>query len=417
MTSPRRMLAVALAATAGLGVCAAVPAGAHNPRNTPAGAPRMDLEVLVTPELEGRITPGGTDPVVSVDGFGNRFAVARKEDAETVVGVDQRARTATRTAAWAWTSDDDGLTWQNLDTVTRGLDGLVPQGLGRDLASAGPLTLVAETYAASVLVKRVTATGKGRLVEQLPVLVPTPAGATGTPSLATNGLQAALAVPALDGSTATFHSADAGATWTAGPVLDGSCDVAADPRPTTRAFHAACAVGDQVSLATSRDGAGTFGAPRALAAVDRRGSGAVASVEVGPDGTPFVLSGLRLTRLVKGRAVTQDLQVLPGAHSGASFAVSAKGRVAAAVYRQASPGAVWQVMTALFTPGTRPAWYAFSDHDPVTPAGAEPPSVATSVDTDPAGRLQLVWASTFLQSEELGRPLLRNVFTARSVTT
>jgi hypothetical protein len=415
--TPRRLLAVALAAAAGVGVCAALPAGPHNPRDTPKGAPRMDLEVMVTPELEGRITPGGTDPLVSVDGWGNRFAVARKEDAQSLVGVDQRARTATRAAAWAWTSDDDGLTWRNLDTVTRGLDGLAPQGLGRALASGGSQTLVAEAYAGAVLVKRVSATGKGRLVEQLPVLVPTPAGATGAVSVATNGAQALLVVPALDGSSASFHSPDAGASWAAGPALEGTCSAAADPRPAVRAFHVACATGGSVVLRSSRDGAATFAAPRVLAPVDARGGGSAASVDVGPDGTPYVLSGLRLSRVLGSRVVTQDLRVRTGDHAGASFAVSRSGRVALAAYHRSGPGAVWTVMTALFTPGTRPVWYGFSDHDPVAPPGAEPPSVATSVDTDPKGRLQAVWASTFLHSAELGRPLLRNVFTARSVTS
>jgi hypothetical protein len=417
MTSSRRLLAAVLATAAGIGVCAALPAAAHNPRNTPAGAPRMDLEVMVTPELEGRITPGGTDPLVAVDGFGNRFAVARKEDSQTAVGVDTRARAAVRTAAWAWTSDDDGLTWHNLDTVTRGADGLVVQGAGRDLASAGATTLVAESYGATVLVKRVTSQGKGRLVEQLPTLVQTPGGALAAPVLATNGKDAVLGVPALDGGTATYRSSDGGATFVAGPVLEGTCDLATDPRPAVRTVHAACAVGDAVLLRTSRDGAGTFSPSRALTSVDRRGGGAAVRVDVAKDGSPYVLSGMRLTRLVRGRPVTQDLQVLAGEHAGTSFAVSSRGRIAAAAYHRAKATGGWQVMVALFTPGSRPVWYPFADHDPVTPPGAAPPSVETSIDTDPQGRLQLVWASTFLHSEELGRPLLRNVFTSRSVTS
>ena len=410
---PRPVLAAVLATAAGAGVLAAVPAAAHNPRDTPQGAPRMDLEVMVTPELEGRITPGGTDPLVSVDGFGNRFAVARKEDAQAVVGVDQRSRTATRAAAWAWTSSDDGLTWTNLETLPRGAEGLVPQGTGRDLASAGPLTLLAESSAGAVLVTRTTAAGKGRLVGQAPAVVPVPGGAAGAPVVATNGREAVLGAPTLAGGTAVFRSSDAGATWTAGPVLDGACDVAADPRTATRTWHAACAAAGRVVLRTSRDGAASFAAPTALGPATAR-----PQADVGPDGTPYVLSGLRLTRLVRGRAVTQDLTVLRGEHRGASFAVSNRGRVAATTYRRSGPGEPWTVLVALFTPDTRPVWYDFADHDPATPQGASaPPALATSVDTDPRGRLQAVWASTFLHSAELDRPLLRNVFAARSVTS
>jgi hypothetical protein len=414
--SPRRVLAALLATAAGAGVLAAGAASAHNPRETPPGAPRMDLEVLVTPELEGRITPGGTDPLVSVDGFGNRFAVARKEDAQTAVGVDQRAGTAVRAAAWAWTSADDGLTWSNLETVTRGLDGLLPQGTGRDLASAGPLTAHAESYGPVVVVTRVLAQRKGQLAGQPPTVVPVPGGAPGAPALALTPTAALLAVPQTGGGTAVLRSTDAGATFTAGPVLPGGCDVAADPRPGG-AFHAACAEGGSLVLLTSRDGGASFPARTVLGALDPRGGAARPQVDVGPDGTPYALSGLRLSRVVGGRVVAQDLALPPGDVHGVSFAVSSKGRVAAAAHHRASPGAAWHVQVALFDPGARPTWYDFSDHDPVAPRGAaEPAAAATSIDTDPQGRLQLVWGATFLQSAELGRPLLRNVFAARSVT-
>ena len=415
MSRLRPLLAAALATAVGGGVLAAVPAAAHNPRDTPKGAPRMDLEVMVTPELEGRITPGGTDALVSVDGFGNRFAVARKEDAQTLVGADPRARTATRAAAWSWTSADDGLTWSNHETLTRGADGLVPQGTGRDLASAGPLTLLAESYAGAVLVTRSTAAGRGRLVGQTPAVVPVPGGAAGAPVLSTNGRDAVLGVPQLPGGTAVFRSGDLGATWTAGPVLAGTCDLATDPRAKSRTVHAACADGDALVLRSSADGAATFAATKPLG---KPAATARPQADVGPDGTPYVLSGLRLSRVVGGRVLSQDLQVLPGEHRGASFAVSNRGRVATTTYHRAGPGGSWTVLVALFSPGPRPVWYDFADHDPATPQGApEPPSRATSVDTDPQGRLQMVWASTFLQSAELDRPLLRNVFTARSVTS
>ena len=413
MTSPRRLLAVALAAAAGVGVCAALPAGAHNPRDTPKGAPRMDLEVMVTPEIEGRITPGGTDPLVSVDGFGNRFAVARKEDAQSLVGVDQRARTATRAAAWAWTSDDDGLTWRNLDVLTRGAEQALPQGFSRDLASAGPLTVLAENRGAAVVVQRVVATGKGRLTEASTggtalVTTSVPGTVGGRVAVATNGRDALVAgSPAAGPTTVAAVSADD--VLVSGAVsLPGSCDVAADPRGGSRAFWAACSDG---AVHRSTDGGASFARVAAAPAT------ASPQVEVGPDGSAFVLSDLVLTRVQGARVTRQDLRVRGGDHAGVSFAVSSKGRVALGAYHRAGEGAAWTVMTALVTPGTRPVWYGFADHDPVSPPGAEPPSVVTSVDTDPQGRLQLAWASTFLHSTELGRPLLRNVFTARSVTS
>lgn len=392
-------------------------AAAHNPRNTPAGAPRMDLEVMVTPEIEGRITPGGTDPLVAVDGFGNRYAVARKEDSQALVGVDQRSRTATRLAAWAWTSDDDGLTWRNLETVTRGLDTLLPQGLGRDVAAAGPLGVVAEAHAAAVVITRVAAQGKGRLTGLTPTAVPLEALATGAPDVTTDGTAVTLAVPTA-GGTLVRASADQGATFGPTTTLPGTCAVAADPRAPRRTTVAVCASGRDLTLHRSTDGGATFGAARALGARDDRADGGVPRVDVGPDGTVVALSGLTLVRVpATGRVLRTDVARPGGEHHGLSLAVSSAGKVALGAYHRPSPEAAWQVMVALVPAGRAPVWYPFADHDPATPPGADPPAVATGVDTDPRGRLQLVWATTFLHQADLGRPLLRNVFTARSTTS
>lgn len=410
MTWARRLLTAVLATAVGGGVLAAVPAAAHNPRETPEGAPRMDLEVMVTPELQGRITPGGTDPVVSVDGFGNRFVLARKEDAQSLVGVDQRARAGLRAAGWAWTSADDGLTWANLDTLPRGAEQLLPQGVARDLDSAGPLTLLAESRAAAVVVQRLTAQRKGQLGSVETALVTGSGLATGV-AVATNGRDAVVAGD--DGSATVVTAVPAGSSLlTEGATLAGRCDVAADPRPGSRVFWAACLDGTSVVLHSSKDGGASFTRAGAAAGSTRP------LVDVGPDGSAYVLSGTRLTRLRAGRTTSQDLALPRGEHRGVSFAVSSRGRVAAAAYTRASDGAGWHVQVAMFSPGTPPVWYDFADHDPATPQGAgEPPATATSVDTDPQGRLQLVWSSTFLQSGELDRPLLRNVFAARSVTS
>jgi hypothetical protein len=413
--SPRRVLAAVLVTAVGAGVVAAFPASAHNPRNTPAGAPRMDLEVMVTPEIEGRITPGGTDPVVSVDGFGNRFVVARKEDAQTLVGVDQRARLAARAAPWSWTSSDDGLTWQNLDVLPRGAEQLLPQGVSRDVASAGPLTVLAENRGAAVVVQRVVAGGKGRITSAgTTVVATTLPGAVGADlALATNGRDAVVAVAGPAATNVTeLGNADGLVTGSSG--LPGSCDVAADPRPTARAFWAACTDG---ALHRSTDGGATFSKAGRFPAAQGR-----PQVDVGPDGTPYVLTGTTLVAVRGGRTTTQDLAVPRGEHSGTAFAVSNRGRVAVTTYTRSAPGEGWHVQVAMFRPGSRPVWYDFADHDPVTPLGAAaPPSESTSVDTDPLGRLQMVWASTFLQSDapvtQLDRPLLRNVFAARSVTS
>lgn len=414
MTPTPRLLAAVLLTTVGGGVLVGGSASAHAPRETPEGAPRMDLEVMVTPEIEGRITPGGTDPVVSVDGFGNRFVVARKEDAQTLVGLDPRARAAVRASAWAWTSSDAGLTWQNLDVAPRGAEQLLPQSLSRDVASGGPLTLIVENYGATAVVHVIGAAGLGRLGSASSLsTTPVPGTVGGDVAVATNGRDS-LVVTAPQAGPSSFSAVlPAGAVTSAGPTLPGRCDVAADPRKGSRTFWAACVEGDRVVLHESRDAGATF---------TRRSAGAAGSdrvqVDVGPDGSPYVLAGTTLLRLRAGRLLAQDLALPRGDVRGTAFAVSSRGRVAVTTFHRSAPGAPWTVPVALFSPGSRPVWYDFADHDPATPAGAsQPPAVATSVDTDPQGRLQMVWSSTFLHSAELDRPLLRNVFTARSVTS
>ena len=418
MTRARRLLAVVLATAVGGGVLAAVPAAAHNPRETPKGAPRMDLEVMVTPELEGRITPGGTDPVVSVDGFGNRFVVARKEDAQTVVGVDPRARTATRASAWAWTSADHGLTWTNLDVMPRGAEQLVPQSLSRDVASHGPLTVIVENYGATSVVHLVAAAGLGRLGSATTLSTnPLPGSFGGDVAVATNGRDAVV-VAAPQGGPSSFSQVSPRGTLTKqGPVLPGRCDVAADPRPATRRFWASCVVDGSVVLHESRDAGATFTRRASVAAASER-----SQVDVGPDGIPYVLTGTKLAWLRGGRTVLQDLHLPRGEARGSAFAVSNKGRVAATSYHRERAGAPWTVTVTLFSPGSTPVWYGFSDHDPADSGDAPaPPSRSTSVDTDPLGRLQMVWASTFasvsLVDGQGAFVRLRNVFAARSVTS
>lgn len=412
--TPRRLVAAVLATAVGGGVLVAAPATAHNPRETPKGAPRMDLEVMVTPEIEGRITPGGTDPVVSVDGFGNRFVVARKEDTQAVVGVDPRARTATRASAWAWTSADAGLTWQNLDVAPRGAEQLLPQSLSRDVTSGGPLTLIVENYGVSAVVHVIGAAGLGRLGSATSLsTTPVPGTVGGDVAVATNGRDALVVAAPQDGPSSFSAVPPTGTVTSTGPTLPGRCDVAADPRKGSRTFWAACVESGAIVLHESRDAGATF-ARRATAPA---GSDRV-QVDVGPDGVPYVLAGKRLLRLRAGRLLAQDLAVPRGDVAGLSFAVSGRGRIAASAYTRSAPGEGWHVQVALFPPGARPVWYDFADHDPATPSGAsQPPSAATSVDTDPQGRLQVVWSSTFLHSTDLDRPLLRNVFTARSVTS
>jgi hypothetical protein len=283
------------------------------------------------------------------------------------------------------------------------------------VASAGPVTVLAESRGLAVVVQRVVAQGKGRLSTAGSSVVSSvlPGGLNADLAVATNGREAVVAGALPEGPTGVSRVSEADTAVATSVSLPGSCDVAADPRPTSRTFWAACSDG---ALHRSTDGGATFARASAFPAQGRP------QLDVAPDGTPYVLAGSKLVALRAGRVVVQDLALPRGEHSGTAFAVSNRGRVAASTYTRSAPGEGWHVQVAMFSPGSRPVWYDFADHDPVTPQGAAaPPSVATSVDTDPLGRLQLVWASTFLHSpstaDQLDRPLLRNVFAARSVTS
>ncbi|HVE75036.1 MAG TPA: hypothetical protein VNA30_08155 [Mycobacteriales bacterium] len=413
-TQVRRATALALAAA----VAFVVPAGAHAPRDERPGAPRMDLEVLVTPAVTGQVTPGGLDAVVAVDGFGNRFALARKEEVQTLVGVDQRARTVVRTSAWQWYSPDDGLTWENFETLPRGAETLLPQGVTRDIAAAGPLTWIAEGTPAGIVLTTITATYRGRFTPGTPALLAGAMGPGSRVSVAGAGPTVVVVAGAAAGGSQVHISKDGGASFGSPMVMAGTaCDATVDPRrPAVAAV--ACLDGETVTLHTSRDGGKTFTA-RPLGSRDVRGGDtAEPSVDTAPDGTIYVLSGLRMWRLAaRGPVRVQDLQTVKGAHRASVLSVSRLGRVGAAAYRLTEAG-TWNIVVTIFSAGKAPVWSDFAFHDPATPRGAAaPPSGRLSVDFDERARIQLMWTSTFLQETTLQRPLLRNVWAIRSTST
>lgn len=413
----RPATAVALATVVAFGV----PAHAHAPRDAKPGAPRMDLEVQITPPLAGSITPGGRDAIVAVDRFGNRFAVARKEVVGAVVSADPRARARSRVGSWQWWSADEGLTWQNLDLLARGAETFVPERVDRDLASDGARTYLAEVGPAGAVVTPVVATKRGRLIPASPGVVPVLSSSSSRPALAAHGGRTVLlASQTVTGSGSQVHASyDGGATWgpTASPLVGTACDLAADPRPGSKTVVATCLDGARVLLHTSLDDGRTF-TTRALGATDSRGGDrGLPQVDIGPDGVPTVLSGLTLWRVTARGLTRQNLLSEKGDYRASTVAVSARGRVGVAAYRLLPGARGWNVVITVFSPGRAPVWSDFAFHDPAgrsTTAG--PPSDRLSVDFDPLGQVHLVWTATLLHSAELDTPLLRNVWSVRSTT-
>lgn len=396
---------------------AAVPAAvAHPARDERPGAPQLDLEVLVPPPLDDQLTPGAADADVSVDSFGNRFVVARKELAAS---PDPRAPRPVRTAPWRWVSVDRGDSWENLDVLPLRGDLLLPPARTVSVASDGARTVLAEDHGGVVRVQPITAAGLGRFTPERPALIVT--GGSRPVDVAARGTSVLVLAGHPGGGHAVYRSSDSDSTFSSGVALAAadSCTLAVDPRAAARTVVVACLHDDVVSVDVSTDDGASF-IRRTVARADARSLDPRPSVDVGPDGALFVLSGMQLwlSRDAGRRWRAQDLQVEPGDYRSTTLAVSPKGRVGVAAYRRTAAGDPWTVVTTIFSPGRRPVLSDFTSHDPVAPRGAATPaSPRTALDFGADGRMQLVWTSTYLHSTDLGRPLVRNVWSIRSNST
>jgi hypothetical protein len=410
----RRLRAAAVLAALATGA-AATAAAAHPARDERPGAPQLDVEVLVPPSLDDQLTPGATDADVSLDRFGNRFAVAVKE---TAAAPDPRSSRLVRTASWRWVSLDRGDSWDNLDLLPLRADLLVPPARSVAVASEGARTVLVEDHGGLVRVQPVEATGLGRFTPAVPGVVVT--GTSRPVDVAVRGASVVLLAGHPTGGHALYRSTDGGSTFSTGtPVSGEGCAVATDLRPGSRTVVVVCHENDVLVAHVSADDGATL-TRRTIGTADRRTADRQPAVDVGPDGRLLVLSGMRLhVSRDAGRSWrVQDLQVEPGEYRSVSLAVSRLGRVALAAYRRARPGEPWTVVTTVFSPGRRPVLSDFASHDPVAPAGAaDPPSTRTAVAFGPDARMQLLWSSTYLHAEDIDRPLVRNVWSIRANST
>jgi hypothetical protein len=431
--------------------CAVVPAGAHEGQDDRPGAAQMDLEVLITPPINGETSPGGHDPAVAVDGRGNVIATALKEELQPAT-VDGRSPSHVRAGSWRWSSGDDGLTFVNVAGQPFQADTLAPGG--RSVAAAaddrgrgflleshdgiGVLTVtrsaekddiavdtVRALPAGAVLGRtRIAAHGDGRLF----VLAAPRSG----PTYVSTG-------PPQTEGYALYRSDDAGASFSdlVGVNLDRSeqCDVAAGHAPRSKQVLVACSMSDaSVAAFSSFDDGRTFRQSTVVRS-DRSRILDRPSVAVGPDGTASVLvtttndgsrerTTLSLLRS-KDRGKTwrrQDVAAEPGQWSGASLATNQRGRLAVAAYHRTNQEAGWHVRLATFDAGRRPVYVDFASHDPVTPKGwFNAPTDATALTAGPDSRFHLLWTSikVVVPSDVVGNDtsLIRNVWSVRTLST
>ncbi len=423
----RRRSAVLLGAA--LLACAAVPALAHEGQDPRPGAARMDLEVLLTPALQGETSPGGQDSSVTVDRFGNVVASALKEQAFRVVSPDGRATTKTRLASWRFSSGDNGESFQNVGASPAGADTLVPGGLSTAVASddAGH-SFIADAYAGTVLLTTVTATDRDALTTAAPTSVTVGSSLHRVRIDATGDATRGGRLYLLAGSTAL---PDTPSVWsgTSGGVgkataLPGAidCTLAADDRKGSKFVFAACRseIGT-ADLWTSKDAGATFtrrqlngGSP-----ID------TPSVAVAPDGSAWVLvttgptgsTTLMSHHLTARGDVMKNLASEKGTWRGAVLDISKKGRLGIAAYHVAPGAQGWHIRLSLASPGATPVWVDFASHDPVAAASTTPPDSAPAIAFGPDSQLHLTWGSTKVTMPGSTSALLRNVWSVRTLNT
>lgn len=412
--------------SAALLICAAVPALAHDGQDPRPGAARVDLEVLLTPALNGETSPGGQEGSVAVDSFGNVFAAALKENATRVVTADGRATTKTRLSSWRWSSGDDGETFQNVGRSPVQFDTYVPGGLSTAVASDDVgNSFFLEAYAGNVAITGVTATEKDAVASTSVTTVAAGvanvrvrADAVGN-ALTTGRLYfiaGGLTVP----STPAVHSRPGSGTLDTLADLPGAtnCTLAADHRKGSRLVFAACS--SQLGTAdlwTSKDAGATF--------TRRQLNGGTPldapSVAVAPDGSPWVLvsTGTQLmSHHITARGdVMKDLASEKGTWRGGVLDVSKKGRLGLAAYHLAPGGKAWHARLSVVSPGVSPLWVDFASHDPVSAPTEGPPDSAPAVAFGPDSLLHVVWGSTKVTIPGSTSALLRNIWSVRTLSS
>lgn len=418
MKSPRF---VAVAAV--LALSAAAPAWAHDGQDRRPGAVRVDLEVLLSPPVNGETSPGGHDASVAVDPFNNVYAGALKE---LPASPDSRATAKARLGSWRWSSGDDGVSFQDLQRTPAGFDVLVPGGIstavGTDDAGHG---FAVEAHGGLALLTQTTATTQDDVVTDTTVPLAVGTGAPhkvridATGDATTTGRLYLLATSTTSpGDPAVWSGTTASPAGTS-VTLPGSslCSLAADHRKGSRTVVAACKRGTATTLWTSRDAGATF---TALALPSSPADAPSASI--GPDGTAWVLVTTTAGRIVvhrvpaKGTVTTQDLSVGKGTWRGAALDVSKLGRLGLAAYYQVPGTGQWHVLVAITSPGKTPVWVDFASHDPVS-LDTTPPDDAPAVAFGPDNRLHLVWGSTKVTAGDSPTRVLRNVWSVRTLST
>jgi hypothetical protein len=409
------------------------------PHILPAAGKRWGQPVKVTPP-----NGYGYEPSFIVDGYGNAFATAHKENWQLALAPDANSPTYTRSMSWAWLSSDNGQTWGNPPGLTPASLEQHQLGDEGDMAQddAGHIYF-ADTYLGDITLTRWTTNGLGQVTFDYtrPVL-PTPED-DDRPWITAHGdghvfYFSNAGTKAYNGGRYTVHASyDGGLTWDVvgiGLPDSGWCRPAADHRPGSKLVYAACTddAGNLYAYVSTDDGRSFSRYPMGTYNNDDA-TQSYPTIEVGPDGTVWVLyvdsndlgdGGIPNTNQLylyrssdQGRTwSSQEVTPVVGRYQYAWLALSDDGRtLGLGVYYRPNADFSWSVAAVTWKAGGRVSGRNFVNLDidhPVAPAEAdEAPGDYLGSYFFPDGKLGVIWTRIVLWTD--ATTLERDIYFAR----
>jgi hypothetical protein len=434
------------------------------------GGASFNPPVKVTPDLGF-----GYEPATVVDGYGNIFATAHKENWQLAAAPDANSPTYTRSMSWVWTSVDGGKSFVDPPGLTSLSIEQHQFGDEGDLAfdDAHHLYFV-DTNVTDDTIARWSVTGPGLANMSLDFtrpLIPTAQLVDDRPWVTAHGNGHVfflgnegdkVTYPLGQGSGSGFgpgrytvyQSYDGGLTFDPlGYTLkdSGWCRPAADHAPGSPYVYVICnndggandvysannPKGTLYAYVSADDGKtfsryvmGTYNATDS--------SNSWPTVSVAPDGSIWALYtdakqvtncstdnfGVTTCDPVTNKLMlyhstnhgktwqSKDITPVAGRYRYGWLAVSADGsKLGIGTYYRPNNNSVWKVYGAIMGPWQKPQLVSLDDANPVAPASAEAPGDLMGSYFNPDGTLGVVWTRRVLAA---GTTLERDIYYARS---
>lgn len=417
-----------------------------------------------------KVTPDGGygyEPAVAVDGFGNIFVTAHKENWQLVAAPDLNSPTYTRSMSWLWMSVNDGASFHDMPGLTN-LD-IEQHEFGDEgdiaLDDAGHLYFV-DTYVGDNTISRWTIKGRDQVaLDFSKPAIPTLQLVDDRPWVVAHGDGHVfylgnegdkVTYPAGQGTGSGFgpgrytvyQSYDGGLTFDPlGYTLkdSGWCRGAADHAPGSKYVYVFCGndggsddvftdvnpKGTLWAYVSSDDGH-TFERYKAGSYLAYDSTTSWPTVTVSPDGSVWALyvdaTALDANNDPIGNKLvlfhsrdhgqtwsSQDITPAAGRYEYGWLALSPDGRqLGMGVYYKPTAADAWRVYGGIWRPGAKPSLVSLDPLNPVTAAGAsEAPGDLMGSFFGPDGTLSVVWTRRVLGVDGVAT-LARDIYYARS---